>query len=368
MKEVTDTLNLEWVAWNYVVSPCFIFHIDTVQRGIFTCKGMSRCYYIRYLKTRNGKYIPISESSWHPFYRDEVFPDAESHPEVLWTNILTLKREVQRAMCRGGQWDGRTVSAKLNAQPSFFRYLKDEVEAAFGDELVKAPIRCTRSKKVMHDNLSASRRKIKFHGELIRILREDELDAVRKVLGATFAVGVMQSIPSLKQMKKNPSLSGTVWLKNYDSVRIVSCLNQGEDIVRGLAKPIFPNSQAKFKDRPMKLLCSYRGIDFRFNSVRNGISELSVQCRFLKVRGDSLSVQKVLSGTPSECYVSDTDSSMMMVSEGDFLTLNSKVYIVKELCNGTVRCESPTNPVNEPIVISIEEANEALNLKYKLND
>jgi hypothetical protein len=92
------------------------------------------------------------------------------------------------------------VSATLAAQPSFFRYLKEEVEAAFGEELIKAAVRYTRSKKVIHDNLSATRQKIKFHGELIRILSEDELDAVRKVLGATFAVGVMQLIPSLKQL------------------------------------------------------------------------------------------------------------------------------------------------------------------------
>lgn len=367
MKEVADTLVLEWVLWNCVASPCFIFHIDTIQRGIFTCKGMARCYYIRYFKSRNGKFIPISECNWEPFYRDELFPDVESHPEFVWTNILALKNEVQKAMCRGGQWDGRTVSARLNAPPSFFRYLKDEVEDAFGEQLAKASIRRTRSKKVIFDNLSACRQKIKYNGELIRILTEDELDAVRNVLGASFGVGVTQSIPSLKQLKDSPFLSGTVWLKNSDPVRIVSCCHGGEDMARGLAKPLYPNPQIHCKKKPMKLLCSYRGLDIRFTTARHGTSEIIVQCRFIKVRGDSKLVHKVLSSNPSECYVSDTDSSILMVSEGDFITLdNDKVYVVKELVgNGTVRCESPSHPINEPIVITVAEANEALHRKYK---
>jgi hypothetical protein len=365
MNEVADTLLLEWVLWNSVVSPCFIFHIDTIQRGLFTCKGMARCYYIRFLKSRNGKYIPISEGSWLPFYRDELFPDVESYPEVLWTNILALKNEVQKAMCRGGQWDGRTVSAKLNAQPSFFRYLKDEVADAFGEELLTASLRCSRSKKVIFDNLAASRRKIKYHGELIRILNEDELDAVRKVLGSSFGVGVTHAIPSLKQLKENPFISGTVWLQNSDSVRIVSCCQGGMDIGSGLAKPLYPNSQTNSRKKPIKLLCSYRGLDIRFTTARHGTSEISVQCRFVKVRADSQSVHKVLGSNVS--YVSDTDSSFLMVSEGDFLTLdNDKVYVVRDvLGDGTVRCESPSHPINDPIVISVEEANEALNRKYK---
>jgi hypothetical protein len=83
------------------------------------------------------------------------------------------------------------------------------------------------------------------------------------------------------------------------------------------------------------------------------------------MRGNSKPVQKVFG--MNKCNVSDTDSSVMMVSEGDFLTLDSnKVYIVTEVVgNGTVRCVSPTNPVNDPIVISVEEATQAFNRQYK---
>jgi hypothetical protein len=271
-----------------------------------------------------------------------------------------MKNEVQRAMCRGGQWDGRTVTAKMHAPPSFFRYLKDEVDNAYGDDIPIHSLRFTRSKKVIFDNLAATRRKTKFRAEVLRILAEDELDAVRKVLGVSFGVGVMQPVPSLKQLKINPSLSGTVWLRNNDPVRIVTCCRDGIDIDHELDKPMCHNAR---KQRPIKMLCSYRGLDIRLNSVRNGITELSVQCRFVKVKGDSPVVKRILNKASSNSDGSLDSDSILMVLKGQYLTLDSdKVYIVTEVnCNGTVRCVSPSNPINEPIEITIEEANDALN-------
>jgi hypothetical protein len=45
MQEVIESVVIEWVQWKSIVSPCFIFHVDAVQRGSFTCKGMSRCFF-----------------------------------------------------------------------------------------------------------------------------------------------------------------------------------------------------------------------------------------------------------------------------------------------------------------------------------
>jgi hypothetical protein len=280
---------------------------------------------------------------------------------------MAMKNEVNKAMCRGGQWDGRTVSAKISANPSFFRYLKDEMEDSFGDELWKHTIRFSRSKKVMHDNLAVSRQRIKYHGEIIRILSEDELEAVRKVLGSSFAIGVLQPVPSLKQLRLNPCIKGTVWLSNDDPVRIVSCCEEGEDIVRGVAKPLYCNARTQYRNRPMKFLCSYRGLDIRLTATRYGVSEITVQCRFVKVRGDSRVVRNLFVRTVGDSDGSDTDSSIIMVAEGDFITLDcDRVYKVKEvLDNGTVRCVSPANEINDPILISLEEANVALSRQYR---
>jgi hypothetical protein len=185
---------------------------------------------------------------------------------------------------------------------------------------LKCSVCCTRSKKVIFDNLSASRRKIKYQGELIRILNEDELDAVKMVLEASFGVGVTQSIPSLKQLKENPSISGTVWLQNFDPVRIVSCLHGAEDIASRMTKPLYTNSRTQSMKKPMRLLCSYRGLDIRFTTSQYDTSKITVQCRFIKVRGDSTIVHKILRLNENCCYVSDTNSSVLMVSEVDVRT------------------------------------------------
>lgn len=100
----------------------------------------------------------MSEKEWQPFYRRPLYPGIESFPEFLWNNILTLKHEVQRAMSRGGQWDGRTVSAKIiGAQPSFFSYLKDELQSSIGNEALMHSSRFSRMKKMVYDNLSVDR-------------------------------------------------------------------------------------------------------------------------------------------------------------------------------------------------------------------
>jgi hypothetical protein len=291
----------------------------------------------------------------------------ESYPEALWINIMAMKNEVNKAMCRGGQWDGRTVSAKISANPSFFHYLKNEMEESFGDELWKHTIRFSRSKKVMYANLAVSRQRIKYHREIIHILSEEELEAARKVLGSSFAIGVLQPIPSLKQLRLNPSTKGTVWLSNDDPVWIVSCCQEGENVVRGVAKPLYCNARTQYKNRPMKFLCSYGGLDIQLAATQYGVSEITVQCRFVKVRGDSKVVWRLFVRTVGDSDASNTDSSIIMVAEGDFITLDcDRVYKVKEvLGNGTVRCVSPANEINDSILISMEEANEALNRQYR---
>jgi hypothetical protein len=272
LKEVVDTVILEWIPAFAVSSPCFIFHVDSIQKGLFTCKGMERLFYIRFQKTRNGKFIPLQEKDWEPFYRDPKHPEIESFPEALWTNLICLKQEVQKAMCRGGQWNGRTSSAKLvGMHPSFFRYLKDEMDSLIEEEVIPHPIRFTRSRKVLYDNLAASRKKLKFNGKMIRVIEEEHLDAVRKIFGISFGVGVMQTVPSFKALKENPSLNDTVWLRNSDPVRIVTCLQQVDDLDPEKARPALPLI-ARSTDgvfccrRPTKLICSFRGLDIWFTS------------------------------------------------------------------------------------------------------
>jgi hypothetical protein len=93
----------------------------------------------------------------------------------------------------------------IGAHPSFFQYLKGEMDKRLNQEIPTHTTRFTQSRKVVHDSLAVSRRRVKFEGELIRVLFEDKLTAVRKVFGTTFGVGIMQPVPSLKMLRLNPS-------------------------------------------------------------------------------------------------------------------------------------------------------------------
>jgi hypothetical protein len=359
LNEVADTVELEWIPASAISSPCFIFHADTIQRGLFTCRGMERFFFIRFHKTRNGKFIPLREKDWQPFYRNPLFPDTESYPEILWYNILTVKQEVKRAMSRGGQWDGRTVSAKiLGVLPSLFSYLVGDLEGAIGHSDFLHSFKGSRTKKIVYDNLSVNKRRLKLKGQLIRVLYEDELAAVRKIFGTTFAVGITNTVPSKKMLRENPSMKSTVLLHNTDVVRIVTCSDIDEGIGGGIAKPSYHSSRISSQQRPTTQLCSYRGIDFRYNHLENGIPELSVQCRFVKVNANSVVLKELMNPDTSDGDSSDSGSSGIFVSKGDYLTLEgSRVYLVTEInCDGTVRCVSPANAVNVPFDITMDEA------------
>jgi hypothetical protein len=152
-----------------------------------------------------------------------------------------------------------------------------------------------------------------------------------------------------------------------DPIRVVSCISDEEDVEPGKEKPIAVGSSvAKEKVKRMKLLSSYRGLDIRYSVGRNRVPELSVQCRFVKLRGDSIAVFKLHSRISNESE-SDSDSSSLHVEIGNYLHVQGKkAYVVQEICNnGTVRCVSPTFPENEPIVLTMEEANHYLLLGIK---
>jgi hypothetical protein len=155
MKEVSESSNVEWIPAKAMVSICFIFHMDVIQKGLVSCGGMERGFFIRFRESE-GKLIPLKEQEFHPFYRDPKFPFQESYPESIWSSLSVLKQQVAKEMSCGGVWDGRTKSAKVNGvPPSFFGYLKSEFEEEAETELQYDRIRSSRPRKHMFDNFAA---------------------------------------------------------------------------------------------------------------------------------------------------------------------------------------------------------------------
>jgi hypothetical protein len=123
-------------------------------------------------------------------------------------------------------------------------------------------------------------------------------------------------------------------------------------------KSTYKAINSRHRSVPIKSRCSYRGIDIKFNRVKYGLHELNVQCRFVKVRGDSAIVKQVIGRAVDDGNASDSDSSGIVISSGDYITLEGpRVYLVHEVTEeGMVRCVSPANAVNEPITITMDEA------------
>jgi hypothetical protein len=90
MKEVCQTNSAEWVACSIVVNICFIFHLEAIQKGLVSCGGMNRVFYIGFQKL-SGDLLPLKERDFHPFYRDPRFPFHEGYPEAMWSQLTSLK-------------------------------------------------------------------------------------------------------------------------------------------------------------------------------------------------------------------------------------------------------------------------------------
>jgi hypothetical protein len=219
----------------------------------------------------------------------------------------------------------------------------------------------------MFNNLSAGNVRTKFETGIMRVEDEDHLDAVRAVFGTTFGVGCCIPVPSMKMIRNNPCLKPTVWLRNMDPIHVVSCITDENDLEPGRAKPnAVISSETSGMCKRFKLLSSYCSLDLRYSVGMNKVPEFSVQCRFVKVRGDSAAVCK-LHGIVTNESESESESSNIQIEIGDYLNVEGKkAYMVQEICNdGTVRCVSPSFPENEPIVLSVAKANEYLLLSIK---
>jgi hypothetical protein len=271
-------------------------------------------------------------------------------------------------MSSGGKWDGRTKLAKLaGVPPSFFAYLKAQLEDESEADLQYNKIRTSRAKKHMYDNLAVCQVRMNSFVHQIRVLEEWELDLVRKVCGNSFGVGLTTPVPSLKQVKElSLPLNGTVWLKHNHEVRIVTCQPHQQDVDGGKCKRTFQNQQSY--ERPKKMRCSYRGLDFRHTQANNGVWELSVQARFVKVSGNASAVLKAQDAVLKRAVVSDAESEELEVQVGSHVRIGTPpilvTYEVESIsASGIVRCIDPTDDEEPAVELTLREANELYN-KY----
>jgi hypothetical protein len=153
--------------------------------------------------------LPISEEEWFPFYQDHQYPLEESYPERIGTALISVKMEVQKSLCRGGKWNGQTTMAKLvGIPPAFFGYLQEELRHHVDGPLHQDVVKTSRYRKALLNNLSARKVIIKLKTGIICMEEESHVDAVRKVFGQSFGVGICTPVSSMKMLKKQSIIEG----------------------------------------------------------------------------------------------------------------------------------------------------------------
>jgi hypothetical protein len=368
MKEVCQSTLVEWIPVETVVNICFIFHVDLIQMGHVSCGGMNRVFCVRF-SIVSGKLSLLKESHFRSFYRDPKYPFQESVPEAIWSSLSGLKHMVSKEMSCGGVWDGRSRSARMTGvPPSFFGYLKAEFEEEADMPVQYNKICTSHPRKHMFDNFAACQIWMNSLIHQIRIMEEWELDVVCKVCGNSFGVGLTVSVPSLKETKRlSLPLNGTVWMLKDHHVRIVTCQPYEQDVDPSKAKRALPEyHQSTIIDRPCKLQCTYRGLDFRHIQSKNGSWEMSVQARFVKVKGNSPAVLKAQGIVLSTGLSSEGESEDLDITEGDLIRIGTPTHLTTYVVHsidgdGNVCCKDPTDDQEGLVYLTMDEAKRRFN-------
>ena len=158
---------------------------------------------------------------------------ANPHPGMIdtfssrvWNFICTSQEEVSKALRAGGKWDRRTKSVTLKGIGiEAFLFLEQEL-LDIGDP---TRLEWTRSRyrKTMLPDLSVTNCPVKMKVQGFRILQEEDLVALRRILGCHFAVAPMIAAPSRKDVKAGRPR--TRRLLRSDMVRIVTCSEENFD-------------------------------------------------------------------------------------------------------------------------------------------
>jgi hypothetical protein len=308
---------VHWHSVKHIKAIAFVFHIETINDGRYSCGGIQNAFMIRetlplYLAQRP---IPINMDDFEPFL--SPFGGCESYSKRMWNSIASIKELCWRSMTSSkSQWDGRTKHVHFpGVNKECMQYITYMMKLFLGETsnpLCEDKMTVTKAKKLCHHNLSVSNKKRKYDISLLRVVEEHELDLVRAVLGSTFGVGLTHSAPTIKDIKKTMDLTGkdisTVELQTHQTVRIVTCREDDVDFDltkdRALAHGDPSDNQSDSdvtpiyvpfdKSHPQKHWISFPGCDFFFEE--STITNFHVALRFKKLKGDTSTVSKAQNG------------------------------------------------------------------------
>ena len=341
--EVIESCKLMWMEAKKIDTIAYIFHIDQVQKGTIFVHGIMDCYFIRneirchYKKSANGL-VPNNKSSKLKLKDFQSFQnpyrDGESYSQRMYTLIATANEMVSAALRSGGQWNGSTRSVTLKGVgEEFYQYILSK--------LLETPQfilwNKTQSRKIMLPDLSVTNARMKVKTQGFRIMKEDELTALRLVLGASFAISPRIAAPSRKSIKAGGPT--TRRLRHGDMVRAVTC--QREDYgssfeTNPLRREPHQVSSNRLNDearspnpKRQKVRCPYPGLDVLFIKCENQVTAVTFTLRFVKVLATASCVRKAQVGGALEVDVNEEEGGAPSnVAVGDIFEYEETLYQV----------------------------------------
>ena len=235
-KEVVMTCTLKWFPLERISSCAaiaFVHHLQSIQDGDWPCSGQFNTFFIQQCRTDSGGMEVINQAKFNPFYSPHSL-SAEPYAMRI-SNFLTSLTEKCFKLLTGSKatYDSRSKHLHLpGSNFECYQYIEAMVSLHL-KEAIMTPQRShwssQRARKELHSDLSVSNKRRKIVTDLRRYTLSSQLRSLRLVLGSTFGIGPLLSVPTMKDIKSG-KYSSTVRLRTTDDVRIVSCIEDDDAI------------------------------------------------------------------------------------------------------------------------------------------
>jgi hypothetical protein len=355
LQEVVLSSTMQWIQTNRIEAIAFVFQVDQINLGAFSCAGMRNAFFLResYDLQMDANAL-VDGYDFDPFYAPY---GSESYSKRIWNGISSVKELCWRSMTSSkSQWDGRTKHVHFpGVNKELMQYITYMIKSVMDNSsapLCEDTMMVNKAKKMVHPDLSISNKKRKYDVSLLRVVEEKELDLVRSVLGSTFGVGLTHSAPTIKAIKLAAKECGkdisTVELQDHQIVRIVTCREDDvdtdilKDKVSAHGNPFGDDGGDKEnnppqpfdKSHPQRRWISFPGCDFFHEE--STYTNFHVALRFKKLKANAETVAKAQNGGVLGRLV---EAPIGCVKERDEFRYKKSIYSVKAIEDGNVKCK-----------------------------
>ena len=274
--EVYQTFKNKWHNSNEISQICWVFHIDSIQNGTFSCSGMCNVFLVRY------SYDGIQTKSLHDVdFRS--FPQYyKSCTERIFRELRRIHDVVKKPLSSRRIYPLLGAKELVNITLPTWKYILILV----GNKVQQKGSLSTKSslRRISPADFALLTCPVNEKKYCFRVQTELECEHLRSCFGSTFGVGRGTKYPSMKMVRTKPS-KARVSIFCHDDVRMIIANNNNQQH----NNPQINLSKA-FVYKTLK-----KGIDFIYNTQEE---VLELRMRFNEVRGDAAAVNNAFCATP----------------------------------------------------------------------